>query len=319
MHLVAVGDTIPDQNLLGRAPFYSHPDEERSGAVLMRSWSQRGLDVDALPEARQPVHVFQSACASVQQRAGRDPKTGQRIAVLTNEVKHDDRVCSYQITVRRWAGDVIEHDKTMTVVFDKRTNRIDVAELDDFDPAWGGLAQAIQAHFDANAKTVPGQKIRNAIRQTILDIGGQNLRRKAGGLYFVPVIVPGTDVPTLPILEGLKGVVEDLYGDRGDFHWFNCANNEGEREIVRKHFALNANEKAEELRDKAWKTLKADRTRGVRSDVIANLENERRALLGQIKHFEQLVNLERSSVQASIDELDEALEKLDELANAPKP
>lgn len=320
LHLITVGESIPENELLGRLAFYSLPDEERSGALLMKSWVKHGLDEDALPDARQAVDVFRSACSSVKARVAHDAKTGQRIEILSNPVVDDGS--AYQITVRRWdrVKKVIEHEKGMRVEFDKKTNAITIAQLDDFDPAMGKLATAIQAHFDANAKTVPGQKIRNAVRQTLLDIGAQNLRRKAGGLYFVPAEQPGTGIATKPILDGLAGVLEDLYDDLADFHVIPCANGEGEREIVAKHFAMNANEKAGELAEKAWARVRQGRgERGVRSDLVDNLNNERRALLGQIRHFEQLVQLERSDVDAKLDELDEALEKLDDLANESAP
>lgn len=319
LSLISFGESLPETSLLGRIAFYSLPDEERSGALLMQSWVKHGLDEEALPDARQAVDIFRSACASVKARVAHD-RTGARIEILANAVVDDGS--AYQITVRRWdrVNKVIEHEKGMRVEFDKRTNAITIARLDDFDPAMGKLATAIQEHFNANAKTVPGQKIRNAVRQTLLDVGAQNLRRKAGGVYFVPTEQPGTGIATRPILDGLAHVLEDLYGDRADFHIIPCPNGEGEREIIRKHFGLNANEKAAELAEKAWARVRQGRTtRAIRSDLLDNLANERRALMGQIRHFEKLVNLERSDVDEKIAELDEALEKLDELANEPAP
>lgn len=322
---IVVGGQLDEKYILGRQAMFSMPNDPRDEDKLMESWTRHGLDPAMIPDARQPVDRFRSAAASVQQRVAHNHQ-GQRTQILSNEVKNVGGECSYQITIRRWAGDVIEHDKTMTVTFDKRTRAIQMTQLDEFTPEWANILTQIQDHFDANQKTIGGDKIRNAVRETLLKIGGQNLRRKAGGVYFVPKRQPKADGEkgrgdtTLPVLKGLAGVLKDLYGADADFDVIKWANDKGEREIVRKHFALNANEKARELSQKAWDRVKQGRgARGVRSDLVAGLENERRVLLGQIKHFEQLVNLESSDVRASIDELDEALEKLDALRNEPTP
>lgn len=321
---IIVGSSVDEKYVLGRQAMFSMPDEAKPEVALMDSWTRHGLDPNLIPDARQPVDRFRSAASSVEQRAAHK-HNGQRTQVLSNEVKNVGHECSYQVTIRRWVGDVIEHDKTMTVTFDKRTSTIQMTQLDEFTPEWAGILTRIQDHFDANQKTIPGQKIRNAVRETLLKIGAQNLRRKAGGVYFVPKRAPSADAKgqgdvTLPVLEGLAEVLKDLYGDDADFDVTKWANDEGEREIVRKHFALNANEKARELSEKAWERVRQGRgKRAVRSDLVAGLENERRMLLGQIKQFRELVNLEQSDVKASIDELDEALEKLDELRNEPTP
>lgn len=322
---IVVEGAVDEKFILGRQAMFSMPDEAKPEAALMDSWTRHGLDPNMIPDARQPVDRFRSAASSVEQRAAHR-HNGQRTQVLSNEVKNVPAECSYQVTIRRWVGDVIEHDKTMTVTFDKRTSTIKMTQLDEFTPEWADLLTRIQDHFDANQKTIPGQKIRNAVRETLLRIGAQNLRRKAGGVYFVPKRAPvkagdkGKGDVTLPVLEGLAGVLKDLYADDADFDVIKWANGDGEREIVRKHFALNANEKARELSERAWERVRQGRgKRAVRSDLVAGLENERRMLLGQIKQFRELVNLEQSDVQASIDELDEALEKLDELRNEPTP
>ncbi len=322
--VVAVSeDSIPEDHFLGRIATYTLPDEPRSGAKLLRSWAKNGLDVDDLPEARQPVHVFQSACASVRSR--RAPgSNGHRIEITADEIKNTAASCAYQITSKVWdtARDVIEHEKGMRITFDKHTNEITVDELDGYDQRLRAVEGRIREDFDANAKTVPGQKIRNALRAQIHKVGGQNLRRKAGGLYFVPAeyaIADGNGstkaTPTKPVLDGLAGVLADLYGEDADFYTIPLVNDEGQRQMVRKHFVINANEQARELAERAINRVRAGKgQRAVRTELLTNMWNERRRLMGAIEQFEQLVGLEMQDLEANVKDLDRALEELDKFA-----
>jgi hypothetical protein len=103
-------DSLGEEHFLGRLATYTLPDEERNGAKLLRTWAKHGLNVDDLPEARQPVHVFQSACASVNTRRT-NIASGQRAEIRADEVENNGS-CSYQITVKVWdlKGVTIEHD-----------------------------------------------------------------------------------------------------------------------------------------------------------------------------------------------------------------
>lgn len=312
-------DSLGEEHFLGRLATYTLPDEERNGAQLLRTWAKHGLNVDDLPEARQPVHVFQSACASVNTRKT-TIGTGQKAEIRADEIENNGS-CAYQITVKVWdlKGSQIEHEKAMRVRFNKQTSAISFDMLGYQDKRLHELQDRIREHFDANAKTVPGQKIRNAVRATILKLGGQNLRRKAGGLYFVPATCVNErkrTVKTKPVLDGLKGVLTDLYGDRADFYTIPLVNDEGQREMVRKHFTINANERARELAEKAINRVRAGRgQRGVRAELLTNLHQERRILLGQVADFEGLVAVERTEIQANLDALDSSLEQLQALAD----
>lgn len=320
---VSEGALDPDQ-FLGRLTLCTIPDREVKGSTLLRSWAKHGLDVNDLPEARQPVHIFQTACASVKQRRAHNTG-GERMAITADEVA-DNSTCDYQIGVKVWdvANKVIEYQRDMRVTFDKNTNAITV---DDFshEPRLRAIEDAIRSHFDANAKTVPGQKVRNAVRQTLLRLGAQNVRRKAGGVYFVPTTYlvtvngRGETHPTKPILDGLQGVLGDLYNGDADFHVIPFANAEGEREMVRKHFVINANERAAQLSMKAINRVReGSGKRSVRSDLLANMENERRELLFAVDQFKELVSVEQSDLEVTLRELDESMRKLREFADNEK-
>jgi hypothetical protein len=318
---VSEGALDPD-HYLGRLTLYTLPDQEVRGSKLLRSWAKHGLDVDALPEARQPVHIFQTACSSVKRRRATNG-TGDRMQITADEVA-DNGTCDYQIGVKVWdvANKVIEYKRDMLVTFDKHTAQI-TTDHDGSDPRLSAVEQAIRDHFDANEKTVPGQKVRNAVRATLLSLGGQNVRRKAGGVYFVPSTYMSTrngraeTLPTKPVLDGLQNVLADLYGGDADFHIVPFANAEGEREMVRKHFVLNANERAEALSLRAINRLREGAgKRAVRSDLMANLWNERRELLLAVDQFHDLVSIEEKDLKKNLDELDESMRKLQEFADA---
>jgi hypothetical protein len=318
---VSEGALDPDQ-FLGRLTLYTLPDQEVRGSKLLRSWAKHGLDVDALPEARQPVHIFQTACSSVKRRRATNG-TGDRMQITADEVA-DNGTCDYQIGVKVWdvANKVIEYKRDMLVTFDKQTAQI-TTDHDGSDPRLSAVEQAIRDHFDANEKTVPGQKVRNAVRATLLRLGAQNVRRKAGGVYFVPATYMSTRngraeaLATKPVLDGLKGVLEDLYGGDADFHIIPLANADGEREMVRRHFVINANERAEALSLRAINRLReGSGKRAVRSDLMANLWNERRELLLAVDQFHDLVSIEEKDLKANLDELDKSMQKLQEFADA---
>jgi len=313
--------SLPEDALLGRLATFTLPDDPRSGSKLIRAWNDNGLDVDDLPPMRSPVHVFQSACASVRSRRGSG--LNKNVEIRADEVENNG-VCSYQITRAVWdrSERTIEHEKAMRVSLDKTTLDISVAHLADYGAdadAMLAIENLIRKHYKANGSTVPGQKIRNAVRDTLGKIGAQNVRRKAGGLYFVPREWNGPNgrEATQPTLDGLRGVLDTLYGDRADFYVIPLANDEGMQAMVRKHFTLNANERSREAAERAWqrvRTAKAGKSqRAIRSDLVTNLYNERRAIAGAISEFKELVNVEEKDLKANLDDLDSALSELEDL------
>lgn len=304
--------------LLGRLGTFTLPDEGVNGAKAVRVWHKHGLDVNMLPNVRQPAHVFQSACRSVETRK-RD--NGHSVEIKVDEVLNDSSECVYQVTrmIRNKSEKLIEHPKAMRVNFDKTLGTITVDALEDYD-ALRGIEEEIRSHYEKNAKKIPGQKVRNAVRDTLLTLGAQNLRRKAGGLYFVPKMYrvgeEGKETDTKPVLDGIKATLAELYGERADFYTIPVASDEDMRAMVRKHFIINVNEAAAELTLKALNRVRQGKgDRGVRSDLLANLYNERRRLANDIRDYKAIVGDEMKELAANVKDLDAALTKLQDLAN----
>jgi hypothetical protein len=305
--------------LLGNIAMFTLPDEPQSGTKLVRAWSAHGLPLDFLPDKRTGTDVFRSAARSVETRR----HTGQtkRVEVKVDEVLHNAKECVYQIThlVRDEANAIIEHPKAMTLAFDKALGDFTVRELEDYDTL-RGLEDAIRTHFKANTKTVPPKAIRGAVRELLLMLGAQNLRRKSGGVYFIPAeyMEPSSRkrVSTEPILDGLKGALHDLYGDRADFYTIPLVNDEDARDMVRKHFTINVTQQTDELLQTVVNRVRAGKGRTVRADLVANLWNERRKIAGAIGEFTALVDLERGSLDANLRDIDAKLGELQELAES---
>ena len=311
--LIASGE--PEEQVMGRVVFYSHPDDNKPVRKVLTALTANGLDqfIDALPDVRQGVHVFQSAC-----RAGERtplPVNGTRTEIRAQEVLNDAAECVYQVTIEVWdkAHAVINHKKGMRVVFRKSDERITVDKLDAYDKMLKAVETHIREDFAANGKTIPGQKVRAFVRSTVLALDGQNLRRKAGGVYFVPreyTDPDGKRAKTGPLLDGIAGFLTDLYGERGDFHQLACIDSDAEKEMVRKHFALNANKELEDFVVKALGAARSGRKRKVRSDLLTNIVSGRRKIIGQLQEFEKLVDAERADIEANLGALDQALEDL---------
>jgi hypothetical protein len=305
---------------LGKLAMFTLPDEPKSGTDLVRAWGAHGLDLDFLPDKREGVHIFQSACRSVETR--RHNGSTKRVEVKVDEVAHNAKECVYQITrlVRDEKNMVIEHPKAMTLAFEKASSDVSVRELEDYD-ALKGLEDAIRSHYKANAKTIPPKAIRGAVRELLHSLGAQNLRRKSGGVYFVPAeyLPPGgagsrKKKATQPVLDGLTKALAELYGDRADFYTIPLVNDEGAREMVRKHFTLNVVAQSEELVQKVVQRVRAGKGRTVRADLVANLWNERRKIAGAIDEFTELVDVERDGLDKNLRDIDKAIADLQELA-----
>ena len=308
---------------LGRLTTFSMPDKPVNGSKLIRWWANAGLDMAWLPDVtRQPVHVFQRACGSVKRRRAEGALA--RTEIAADEV-FNNGTCVYQITVKVWdeAGRTIEHEKALRVTFDKDPTNAEITfdHLGYEDPMLDKVERDIREHFDRHAKDVMGQKLRKSIVKALAACGAQNLRGKAGGLYFVPTEwrVNG-DKPTLtkPTLDGLKQVLANAYPDEdyADLYSWPLINDQYAQEMVQKHFTLNVRSEAQEIMLEVVernRQMKSGKGRRVREDAMANYYNKLRKLKGAHDQFRELVALEQTGVQQDIELLEKSLSELADL------
>lgn len=308
------GSKLPKDQVLGVITIFTVPDAAVDGTKLNRLWQAEGLDPAFIPDVRKPVHVFQQACRHVETRRGTTSASGHRTEVKVDEVVDAPDECVYQVTrmIRDDVNRVIDHPKAMRVVFKKAeaaTKASDtdkVIEVDPLDPthfgALKGLAETIIDYYKANLSMVPGQKIRNAFRDCMHVVGGENLRRRSGGVYFVPSA--GLDT-----LESIERVIHALYGDEADLHIWAQPKTKAVAKIVAKHHTLNVQSDADEMIAKISERLKRDNGK-VRKDLLTNLMQQRRELGTRRKQYVALLGGEQKLVKEKLEILDDQLDKL---------
>lgn len=298
---------------------WTMPNAERPAATALESWTRHGLSADDLPGVRQDIHIFQSACASVRSRRGHSNGHDAKVEIAADEVQLTPNECVYQVTMRVWdlKEQTIEHEKALRVTFTRKTSAIGFDQLDSTDPRLRQIERDIRKHYRTNRdqQTITGEKIRNAIRALLMRHGAQNLRRKAGGLYFVPRETRD-GAETRPMLDAIKAFLADLYASDADFYVmpFVLEGNPDLQEMVRKHFTLNANEELAELAAKAANRVRAGKGHRIRQELLTNLWNDRRRITGALEQLQELVGAEQADIEANLRMFDQSVEQLQQLA-----
>lgn len=297
------GGKITLEQVLGWLAMFTVPDQPISTTKLLKAWVERDLDTGLLPQKRVPVHRFQIACRSVETR--RRANGGQE-EVKVDEVYEDATECVYQVTrmIRDREGGQITFEASMRVTFDKASSAIGVEPMER--PAYkalAGLEASIREHFDRNAGTIPGQKVRAAVRAYMARLGGTNVRKKAGGVYFVP-----KHDEAMKVLPKLTEALEQLYGGDAELWTVPLADDKTERAMVEKHFTMNIEEVVEEEIAKIAGVLTRDSY--VRKDLLRNVVEERKALGEKHQQYANLLGSSLKKVESDLELLDEQVETL---------
>lgn len=301
------GGNITIEQVLGWLAMFTVPDEPVTASRLLRTWAGNDLDTTLMPEARVPVNVFQVACRSVESRR----RENGSAEVKVDEVYEDPDSCVYQVTrmVRDREHGMIEFEKSMRVKFDKHTAVISVDPLDkDAYKHLAGLEATIRERFDKLSNKVPGAKVRAAVRRYMGLLGGTNVRKKSGGVYFVPKGPAKHELASKKTLDTIASVLTDLYGGDAELWMIPLAADAGEKEMVEKHFDLNMDEQVEEQIGKIAAVLQRDSY--VRKDLQRNvIENRRR--LGELHaRYKDLLGTALTDTHDKLGILDEQIEAL---------
>lgn len=308
---VTPGGKITMDHIIGWAATFTIPDRPIEGSKLLRTWAGHDLDTTLVPQARNPVHVFQRACRSVESRR----VNGAITEVKVDEVEETNRVSVYQITrlIRDLEHHVIEHPKALRVTFDKADETIEFEALErEHAKALAGLEEEVRDYFEKNQSRVPGQKVRNAVRAQLYKLGGSNIRGKSGGLYFIP-----KGDRQKKVLDNITTVLDALYDGDAELWSIAIANGGMERERVEKHFTTHVQGAAEEMVAKVSAVL-ARNPQYIRKDLLRNVIQERRALSDQIAGYQELLDSKLKGAHDATKIVDQQIDLLvqraDELA-----
>jgi hypothetical protein len=136
-------------------------------------------------------------------------------------------------------------------------------------------------------------------------LGAENLRRKSGGVYFVPM--SGADT-----LEALARVLEKLYGNEADLHTIPQPNTKAVAGMLSKHHAMNVVKECDEMISRISERLKSGTK--VRRDLLTNLMQQRRELGARRKQYVGILGTEQKELAGHFETLDESIERLMEAA-----
>jgi hypothetical protein len=303
---VTPGGNITMDHIIGFYALFTVPDKPVSASKLTREWFGAGLPHDLIPKSRQGKHAFQVAARSVETRRRVTGTAGHTSEIKADQVMETPTEVIYQITnvLRDKANEQIDHPKTMRVRYNKDTEDIRWEALDRLfgTDVLDDLGHAIQGHYDKNAKKVPGARVRNAIRGLMGACEAQNVRRKAGGVYFVPK-------DGKSYLDGLNTVLEALYGDDAELHLIFCANAEGERQMIERHLTANVTTEVDELMAEVTGALTGE-GRKMRKDRVENILQRRKMMGGTKEKYAAILNTSLDEVSTKLELLDDQLETL---------
>lgn len=305
-------------SVLGYLVWFSVPDQPVRIKNLRKQWLIAGLDPSPLPRDPNALSLFKRAMRDQAGKVKHDDGTSTHTDV--QPVLENGDFCIYQISrvVRDAENREVDYPKAMRCVFLKESEEI------KFDPLGGvprkdliPVMNAITDYYEGETKTVRGPKVRTLIRKFIRDdsdeqggvvgLGGENLRGKAGGVYFVAARHENA-------LDGLEMVLEGLHPDgSGYLHKVPMADTSTERELIRRHHLDNTKRELAEAVAEVSAILKRDRTRQVRPDVVAQHWRKLKALRRRSDEYKGLLHEENEDIRAADQMLERQLEKLSAL------
>lgn len=302
---------------LGYITWFSVPDKPVNIKTLRKHWRIAGLDPTPLPKNPRSLYLFKLAVRSQEGKVKLDDGTVVQTEVM--DVLENGDVSIYQLSrvVRDRDNRVVDYPKAMRVTFHKPSEEINYDLL-------GGVKRtkllpvmdAIQDFYEKNAKMISGRKIRGIVRDFLKDdtdeqsgkvgLSGENLRGKAGGVYFVAA-------RHIEDLEGLSQALGNLYETDGGVYGLSTvplADGKSERGMIRAHHVANSLAETKTAMADVAKLLRDDRKTAVRSDVYAHHYRKLQALRRRSAEYTALLREEQQEVTDVTEMLSKQLTKL---------
>lgn len=302
---------------LGFLVWFSVPDDSVSLRRLKQQLVQAGLPMSLAPSDTKAIHVFKRAMR--EQEGRRKDEDGNVTETTVAQIVETPEDCVYQISVlkRDEQERVIDYPKAMRVVFNKKTDDITFRPFTSegaMTPAQrADVADQIQAFYDKNGTRVTGARVRTVVRNFIREeeddkreiegLSGQNLRGKAGGIYFVLAEYEWA-------LNALSTMLDEVYNSKAYLHFVPMADGEAEKEIIAQHHLANTREEMKEAMGEIKGLLSSDRERAPRSDVVANKFAQFHALQRRAAKYRAILGDEQQEIADMAGILKKQLDKL---------
>lgn len=301
--------------VLGHIVWFSVPDEDVSLRRARRLWQLAGLDPKPLPKETSDINAFKRAVRQAEGRVTTDE--GHVIETDVRDIPTNDATITYQVSrvVKDRENKVVDYPKALLVWFNKQTNVIDFSPLGEVPRREVlSLMESIQARFEENGKSITGAKVRGLVRSFIKDdddeqagmvgLAGENMRGKAGGVYFV--LAKFSDQ-----LEGLADFLTELYPNgRAYLYTVPMADGASEREMIRRQHAANSIAEIESAIGEARELLREDRKREVRDNVRSHHFRKLERLRRHAGQYADALQEEQDDLNAHLDVLNRQLRQL---------
>lgn len=298
--MIAVGSGTKIK-ALGFLTWFSVPDEPVALRTLKRTLAVHGLPPTLAPKDTKAIHTFKRAMREQDGKHRLDDGTVREneVAMVTETIED----CVFQIStlVRNLDDQVVDYPKGLRVIFNKRDEIIRFNPLREVPRADVlPLMEEITEFFEKNGGRVTGARVRGVVRNYLKNtpdeqrdidgLSGENLRGKAGGIYFVPA-------RHREQLQAMSEMLEELYQGRAYLHFIPLADSASEREIIRRHHIANTRAEMSEAIAEVKGLLSGDRERKVRSDVIAAQWSRFHALRRRSAMYANLLEDEQEEIE----------------------
>lgn len=312
--MVGVGGNAKGVQPLGYITWYSVPQGDVPIAKLRKAWMLAGLDPRPLPKDQRAADIFRRAMRAQEKRHKNEDGTITQTDVKDAVDSAEEIVYQVSRVVRDAEGKVVDYPKALQAIFNKE-------ELDIYFKPLGGVSRSdvipmmeeINEYYEKNAKTVNGFKVRKIVRDFLrsddveqegqVGLSGENLRGKAGGVYFV--LAKYVDQ-----LEGLSQALSELYPDGAAFLYsVPLADGSTARELIRRHHIANTMDEAKATIAKVGELLRDSRKRSVRTDVAEHHWNALQGMKRRVAAYKRVLHDED-------DEVDETLALLERQINS---
>lgn len=298
---------------LGYLTWFSVPDESIGLRKLKATLAMAGLPPTLAPKDNKAINTFKRA---MREQEGRRRNNGHITDTAVAMVVETPEDCVYQISreVRDLDERLVEYAKAMTVTFSKKTDDVKFKPL-------GGIARSdlmdmeleISTYMDQNSAKVTGAKVRSVVRNYLRStpdeqrgidgLSGENLRGKAGGIYFIPAAA-------VEELTAMSEALSELYPGRAYLHAIPMADNATEREIIRAHHIANTRQEMKEAMAEVKGLLSPDRDRAPRSDSVAHHWARFNALQRRAAQYAEVLEDEQDEIREMGEILKKQLDRL---------